>query len=248
MGDVHFIIRHGLTGFVFLLFVFFGLYISVNQVVTEDLLAKLNPGETQIDALGLLITLLTTAFLSTPVLGVFIQGIHTALMYATGSAFADPARKEIAKYIRHAVCSFDADDRTQVLSDRHKQRLAMIRDDLLFVWLYHTQAQPQMIDWARRRRSYNYLGWNWLIAASTGIMAGASAPWVFGLSKLCIVLIFTILSGAWAIGTMYVARQMIRDVDDMEFVWTMSKIYPAAFSRLSVAPADDLDSPDTPLS
>lgn len=91
-----------------------------------------------------------------------------------------------------------------------------------------------MIEWARRRRSYYYLGCNWALEFVTGTVAGVVRAYVVeyfskheslsGQVHLGIALI--LLFGVWAGAAWYLAQKMKSQADNMELAWSCGRLYP----------------------
>lgn len=217
MDDVHFILRHAMTGAIFALFFYAGLYV-VNPDFAKHLL-DLPGGDWPAAAAAL-------AIIGFPMIGITIQGAYFCVHSITSGEhwFADPAREYVAKKVRDAIDECCASDpRRNVAVDW--QRLRDSPPDSFFVWLYHDRATPHMIEWARRRRSYYYLGWNWVIAA----VAGLAAALLYGKVQLPLslgIFIACILGMIWGAGALWAAEQMRHDADTMEAIWAASQIDP----------------------
>ena len=98
--------------------------------------------------------------------------------------------------------------------------------DAFFVWLYHGRATSQMIEWARRRRSYSYLGWNWFLAALGGMATGALIVATKDNELVRRQLLF-LTALLWGLAALWSAARMRRDADTMEALWAASQIDPA---------------------
>lgn len=235
MDDVHFILRHAMTGAVFVIFS----ALTFAIIAPADALALLQSEPLQGEALAGTAALAIIAF---PMIGITIQGayfsVHT--MISGSDWFEDPARKYVAKKVRLAIkecrdCASVAD----VVVDW--ESLAKAPDDAFFVWLYHHRATPYMIEWARRRRSYYYLGWNWVLAAATGVIAAHVVQLVDWNSQDARVVLIG-LGLAWAGGALWAAERMRRDADTMEAIWAASQIDPRFRECLATRlPAPEMD-------
>lgn len=217
MGDVHFILRHAMTGAVFVFFA------ALALSLTGGSLAKVLPTQVNNEWSSAAAALSVIAF---PMIGITIQGAYYwAYAIIVGTEwFGDDARRLVAEKVRKAISDFEssADSRDIPIDWR---KLRQCPDDAFFVWLYHDRAAPQMIEWARRRRSYYYLGCNWALAAGAGIAAG----WLIGVIqddpqfKIPALVFFGSL---WAAGAIWAADRMRRDADAMEAIWAASQIDP----------------------
>ncbi|HEX8072498.1 MAG TPA: hypothetical protein VF546_21300 [Pyrinomonadaceae bacterium] len=101
-----------------------------------------------------------------------------------------------------------------------------VPDDSLFVLLYHCTAPPHLIEWARRRRDYHYLGLNWTIASLLGMFVGLNCAWLWagelryaGHWKAFGVALLLTFWLVWMAGAFWLSLQMKQDVDSMELVW-----------------------------
>lgn len=111
-----------------------------------------------------------------------------------------------------------------------RERWKPMPDDSLFVWLYYFYVPEHLIEWARRRRDYHYLGVNWALAATLGLPLGMLAAWyasVYSQSTLSyvgawktfnVVLLFLFWL-AWICGSFWLGLTMKHDVDSMELAW-----------------------------
>src|SRR5690348_1235830 len=104
------------------------------------------------------------AIIGFPIIGITIQGTYyVAFTLGFGRAwFSDPARKLVADAVGRAIA--DCNDKTSI-TEKDWKFIRNAPADAFFVWLYHGRATPHMIEWARRRRSYSYLGANWFLAS-----------------------------------------------------------------------------------
>jgi hypothetical protein len=178
-------------------------------------------------------------------IGITIQGAYyCAYSIIAGTEwFGDDARKLVAEKVRKAIseCEGRGDSRDIPIDWK---KLGKCPDDAFFVWLYHDRATPQMIEWARRRRSYYYLGCNWALAAGLGIAAGLLIGAIQVQSQFKIpALIF--FGSIWAAGAIWAADRMRRDADAMEAIWAASQIDPQfreCVSKLLPPPSRQTDS------
>jgi hypothetical protein len=217
MGDVHFILRHAMTGAVFVLFA------AISLSLTGGSLANVLPLRVDDEWSSAAAALSVIAF---PMIGITIQGAYyCAFSIIAGTEwFGDEARKLVADKVRKAIsdCESCADSRDIPID---WSKLRQCPDDAFFVWLYHDRATPQMIEWARRRRSYYYLGVNWALAAGAGIAAGWLVTFMQDQSQFRIpALVF--FGSIWAAGAIWAADRMRRDADAMEEIWAASQIDP----------------------
>lgn len=184
MGDFHFIVRHALTGVILLVFLFIGLFIF-NEPLWVFL--QKNFGS-DLQKISSFLPLLVSA----PVIGISIQGLYIALLQIRRAAFTDPARVQVANRIKERLVKTRIPGMTNDITRMYLEAFNSMPNDALFVWLYHTDAPAHLIEWARRRRSYHYLGVNWAIAAILGfILAGLSVVFLNQITiKFAIVIIF----------------------------------------------------------
>jgi hypothetical protein len=214
-GDTHFLLRHAIVGAIFLLFAWIGWW-SFDADGADRFLDR------QI-ALGASAAL--SAFVSSPVIGITIQGVHIFILSLFGGPFNDDARKLVASEVRKSFteCLKQA---APGLEHDQWERLKKAPDDALFVWLYHRSAPVDLIEWARRRRSYYYLGMNLVIAAAVGFGLGRLAPGIVGLgheTKEFLVIGSGVL---WCVGAIWAALMMRRDVESMELLWAAARVHP----------------------
>jgi MFS family permease len=118
------------------------------------------------------------------------------------------------------------------LHDRNKTH-----PDPIFVALYHTKAPVHLIEWARRRRTYSYLGITGVIAAGLGALSGlllvayldGSAIWKSASDSQAAVRVGDIVSFfliavtalLLLINIYDLSRRMKQDADQMELVWAL---------------------------
>lgn len=235
MGDFHFIVRHALTGVVLLAF-----SLGTCWIADPKLAGKIIESLTKANNLTAALAALTAL---TPVIGVIVQGIYTACLYhRSGHGFTDMARKAIAERIREQVfknltLKMSAEVRQQcckILSD------AEMPDDSLFVWLYHVDAPPHLVEWARRRRSYHYLGMNWAIAAGLGVLTGLVVPGLVHAGRTWQIVFLVVAAMIWIAGTWWLARKMEHDVDCMEMAWAYSYLNPEFKSLLQTLQPNEI--------
>jgi hypothetical protein len=225
VDDVHFILRHAMTGAVFVIFTAIGFSIFHIDV------GHIWPNNLNGDWAGALAALTLIAF---PMIGITIQGAHYCLdaivlprLFKRGKTaqwFKDPARKYIATTVRKAVLECHSKQASGHIPIEW-QDLHDAPPDAFFVWLYYNRATPHMIEWARRRRSYYYLGTNWAVAALAGF---ATAALVMLLDERPHQARFVLLGLGlvWAFGAMAAAALMKRDADTMEAIWAAAQVDP----------------------
>ena len=234
MDDVHFFLRHAMTGAVFVIFTALGLAFLGGSIL--DLMPADRRGDWPV-------ALAALAIIGFPMIGITIQGSHYCFYvirpYVThairwmagrpkvnrwqGELFTDPARRWVAETVRAAIKNCEKAACSEV--PINWRDLDGAPDDVFFVWLYHDRAPPQMIEWARRRRSYYYLGVNWVIAASTGagaayLVSNVSDNW-HDRWLITLSLVFV-----WVMGAIVAAGRMRRDANTMEAIWAASQINP----------------------
>ena len=220
MDDVHFILRHAMTGAVFAIFVAVGFTLMLPDQAL-GWLKQLENFQGDWIAGGA-----AFALIAFPIIGITVQGAYFSFhtMISGTDWFEDPARKYVAQKIRLAIEECRGTEKSSDVSVNWSL-LESAPDDAFFVWLYHHRATPHMIEWARRRRSYYYLGWNWVLAAAAGIFVGLLAstlPWP-GRTWITALLGLGLL---WAGGAIWAAERMRRDADTMEAIWAASQIDP----------------------
>ena len=220
MGDIHFILRHSLTGAVFLVFLGLGWW-----AVQPDAIADFFRHHDLRDVSDFLAFIISSA-----TIGITIQGAH---IFFTPS-FEDAARQIVAAKVRPMFQS-------EPLAAEEKTLVAEADADAFFVWLYHRLAPNDLIEWARRRRSYYYLGINWAIACGTGWLAGMLWPLATRLPHLVQLAILLVASGIWSACAVKLARSMRKDADDMEFLWSAARVRPELRKELTdlLSPQDE---------
>jgi hypothetical protein len=209
MGDVHFILRHALTGAILLIFIVVGSY-AVDPVVTRALVVG------GLDREGVAL-----ALAAVPILGITIQGAHILVLNRLGRLFTDPARRFVSARLKAIARKY-----SERSNDDSGIWASILRapDDAIFVWPYHSFANHDLIEWARTRRSYYYLGINWVAAALVGFAGGAAAVWVGQESDWRAFALFVCLF--WIYGAARAAGLMKRDADTMEALWAVARADP----------------------
>lgn len=230
MSDFHFIVRHALTGAVFVVFLLLALSVWNPTIVSEV-------KETTLD----LAAKVAIAIATVPIIGVIIQGMHVSLLAFTGRLFNDEARKAVAERAKSQVNQIKLPGVPSGLTDKCFMLLRTAPNDSYFVCLYHTEADSNLIDWARRRRSYYYLGINWALAAWVGLataaaligsgMISSTEASRSALALPCRIVFGIVVLAAWTIGTIRLALLMKEHVDRMELIWVATRLDPG-FSRL----------------
>jgi hypothetical protein len=208
--DLHFLLRNGLSGGVFVFLFLAGIFIA-DEPMFLGYMGKLQQYQ----------SLSAAVLASTPVIGICLQGLYLIGLYWTGSMFADDARFWVAQQIRAFVASQAA------WPAAYQRELASYYDDPIFVAFYHTHAPAHLVEWARRRRSYHYLGWTLSLGAVCGLASGllwSGKSWSELALKLTAPSVACFLGGlALAVAAaLYLATRMLRDVDQMEAIWAMA--------------------------
>jgi hypothetical protein len=214
-GDTHFLLRHAMVGAIFLLFAWIGWW-SYDAHGAGTFLDR------QI-ALGASAAL--SAIVSSPVIGITIQGIHFFALNLRGGPFNDEARKLVAGQIRDSFRRCLRAGGAPLQPEQWK-RLAEAPDDAFFVWLYHRSAPVDLIEWARRRRSYYYLGMNLVIAAILGFPLGRLAPGIVSLDHETKEFLVLGTGAVWCAGAIWAALKMRQDVEGMELLWASAHVHP----------------------
>jgi hypothetical protein len=215
MGDTHFLLRHAMVGVVVLLSVWLGWWF-VQPDAAIHFIIRQKPE---------VASAVFSAVFTAPVIGITVQGMHIFGLWLFGKLFKDYARRVVADSMRDQFAGCIGSD--PFLKDHHWDELRAAPADSLFVWLYHRSAPTDLIEWARRRRSYYYLGINLVIAAVLGLLAGAFLPTALRADPWHQRGAVLILFLAWAWGAIWAARRMLRDVDQMELLWAAARVSPA---------------------
>lgn len=213
MGDTHFLLRHAMVGVVVLLAAWLGWWF-VDPLPAIHFIVRQKPE---------VASAVFSAVFTAPVIGITVQGLHIFGLWLFDKLFKDYARRLVADSMRGL---FDCVEADPVLKSQHWEALRAAPADSLFVWLYHRSAPNDLIEWARRRRSYYYLGINLVIAAVLGLLSGAllpalgeAEPWV---QRASVLILFVL----WSWGAIWAARRMLRDVDQMELLWAAARVSP----------------------
>jgi hypothetical protein len=229
MGDVHFLLRHAIVGGVFLLFLWIGWWAGSPEEASAFLALHLD------EATGP--ALLASA--AAPVIGITIQGIHILALSAIGLRFKDRGRQLVASAIREAIdrCS----EGQSAIEQSLRVKIKRAPDDSLFVWLYHRSAPAELIEWARRRRSYYYLGVNLALGAAGGLVFGWVATRTGGAAASVKMVVVGAGALLWATGAFIAGQIMRRDVDRMELLWAAARVHPTFKSCLEAALGTTVD-------
>jgi hypothetical protein len=238
MGDFHFVVRHTLTGFVLIAFFISGAWMF-HPESTEQLAWFALRNATGMQPL---LAIAGAVLFTSPVLGVSLQAVYVFFLYASGRAFSDTAREELAGTLRERITQNEVPEILD--SDRQKAaaELVLLRSDAIFVWLYHSEATPHLIEWARRRRSYHYLGVNWAVAAVLGLMVATVYPVFFDVqlthapvapgsspvtpSREALLVVLSFTASLWITGSLWLAIRMREDADAMERTWVFAWLHP----------------------
>jgi hypothetical protein len=215
-GDLHFFIRHGLTGAVVVAFFLAG-QVLAGQAPRHAFAVA---GEIVHDPAIILLF---------PVVGVAVQGCYVLFLQVTRRLFTDQARLLIGNWLVEALEEEYAD--SSLTPPPYLENLKKIVHDSSFVWLYCMDVPAHLLEWARRRRSYHYLGVDWGLGALIGIVLGLiTVPYRQPNGRdSTIVIIVTLL---WVVFAWYLAWLMKRDVDHMELAWAHGRRYPTFKRRL----------------
>jgi hypothetical protein len=180
------------------------------------------------------ISSLFTLVVTAPVIGITIQGVLIAFLHLFKLSFNDRARTKVYKFVKNILRKKNELDIPEDKAEKILNHIKRMPPDAVFVLLYHTSAPVNLIEWARRRRSYGYLGWNWAIAAFSGIFIGfiikfmiVDPPDMDYIRPL--ILLSTLF---WIGGAIWLSKKMKLDVDSMEFVWACASLHPNLKSEL----------------
>jgi len=226
MGDFHFIVRHAMTGAVMLAAFILGWW-AVEPCAAAVFMAQVEPDQVA----PLIVPLIVTV----PTIGVGVQGLHILLLACRHKLLSDPARKVAAATLKQVMAQGPA---PAVLPSP----LDKAPDDAIFVAVYHDTASDCLVEWARRRRSYYYLGINFAVALAGGFVAGliigrlshaeipagrCSAIWplqVPWISDHVRVGIAAVLVALGSLAAWWLAHRMRRDVEAMEHFWVLAHL------------------------
>ncbi|TFI57794.1 hypothetical protein E2493_13285 [Sphingomonas parva] len=248
-SDLHFLIRNALTGIVFLICCIAGTVIYLAMASSCTLLcivsAPAPPRDVEIfrqllaragDASWLAIGI-------SPIIGVVVQGLvltsrRTAYETASrekGAHFDDYARLIVGDHIRKTMKD---KQRTLQFHSGTKEFSSVFEpvrdDDSLFVWAYYSNAPPHLIEWARRRRSYGYIGVNWLAASVLGLATGMLLFPILTASAAIQILLFTLAVALLFAIALKMAKEMKRDACRMELMWAYAFIHKDVTEELAV--------------
>jgi hypothetical protein len=261
MSDLHFVLRHAITGIVLLGFIIVGIWIITPDEVLKaiKIISEMPP-----QSAAAISTAVITGIITVPIIGIAVQGIHIFAIvlknkilfgkHAAG-AFSDPARNLVAVHVRskfrkisseyqymkehdlkhNAIPSFDNLVINHLFSANNFENIS---DDAIFVWMYHMDAPAHMIDWARRRRSYYYLGINIAISSILGLIIGALIPQANKVSLMGYYTLCLFIFAFWIFGAWFLSMHMKRDADTMELVWAFGRLFPE-FKRSAFCATDE---------
>lgn len=216
-----------MTGAVFVIFTAAGIWLFGGSVPTLPTLGVTGDWPAAAAAL---------AIVAFPMIGITIQGAH----YFAASVFSDHpwfrsrpwlrdnrwfedrARKLVKRVVTESISECSPGGQ---MTESDWRFIRNAPADAFFVWIYHDLATPHMIEWARRRRSYSYLGWNWFLAAIGGMAAAALVVATRGNEQVRreLLLLVGIL---WSLAALWAAARMRHDADSMEAIWAVSRINP----------------------
>ena len=208
--DLHFLLRNGISGGVFVFLFLTGIWIA-DRTLFLAYMATLQNYQS-----------LSAALLaSTPVIGVCLQGLYLIALYGVGWLFADDAREWVSGEVRRFVAQQGS------WPPAYRRPLDAYYDDPIFVAFYHTHAPVHLVEWARRRRSYHYLGWTLSLGAVLGLGAGlvwSGRPGPELAAALLEPPVPLFLAGLALViaAALFLATRMLRDVDQMEAIWAMA--------------------------
>jgi len=226
--DFHFLLRTGFSGGVLLATSCLGLWIG-GSAYLDDILSK--AGEMSGFA-----TLVSAAFLAlSPIIGMCLQGSYLLWLATRDVMFRDQTRRYVADAVRASIANSRWPYAPLVAKDVH--------EDAFFVALYHTHAPSHLIEWARRRRSYHYLGITFALAAVAGLTLGlllglGSSRLAFSQAASRLLHLPSIASIsvvlAAAAGAIALSKRMLRDVDQMEAIWAVLHVDPRVGTDMKV--------------
>jgi hypothetical protein len=209
--DLHFLLRNGISGGV--LAAMFALGWGLGDAASLEAFLR----EKNLAAFTAMIGA------ATPVIGICLHGAYLTFTYLLGRQFTDAARSEVARHLRTVIVEHvKAPDRV------FGTGIGTFASDPFFVLLYHTHAPLHLIEWARRRRSYHYLG----ITASTGAVIGfvlgalaSGQDLAFLLSRpagyVTALILVAVVIACW------LSWRMLQDVNQMEALWALVHLNPA---------------------
>ncbi len=247
-SDLHFIIRHGLTGFMFIAFVLFGIWnveLWFHNGCSLMALLRLEP------LAGCAVSIITLklgeaswlVLILCVIIGITLQGGQMLLWYRRKRFFTDPARLAVARQVVSSMASYATEKPGLDRSSLYQEILeAAARDfpDSLYVWVYHSQANTQLIEWARRRRSYHYLGLHFATSFLFGVPIGLFigmirnyplnlyypvGPGELFIQALIQVILFLVVV-AWVAAAFYLSGPMKTEADYMELAWSLGQLHP----------------------
>jgi hypothetical protein len=224
--DFHFLVRNGIAGGIFLIAFIVGMWV----VSPAETLAVLK------NAQSLQSLAVAGVAAGTPIIGICLQSLVLLYRYGSGGVFTDSARGLVARRYRGAILSNP---------DWHKAFYHLLDhriDDRLFVSIYHRKAHQHLIEWARRRRSYSYLG----ETSATGAIFGTTFGILFSavehedfwnlwpIRALTVAFCITL----WTFIALRLAARMKQDADQMELAWVIYELAPD-FEKAMAAPESD---------
>jgi hypothetical protein len=229
MNDFHFFLRYGLTGVVLVTFFLIGLALYGLPATDPIAALHLQAFVTVFNVAGIANILAIGLF---PTIGIAVQGCYIIWVALRKRLFTDEARRlvkaRLKRALQHDLAEHSAEGKV----------LLSVTPDSAFVWAYYTDAPAHLIDWARRRRSYHYLGIEFAIAALCGELGGVAYPLGLGLPphppSAAITIAILAATALWVLAAHYLALLMKCNVDEMELVWAHARLTPGFRSEFGL--------------
>lgn len=114
---------------------------------------------------------LIIGMISAPFIGFSIGGMAIGLLYLFAG---HPYNSEGRRRLKSALLE------RRMLARDTKKVLTSAGADECFVYFYYGYCPSSVIEWSRRRRTSQFLGYNWLLAAIIGTLFGLLTDWWSG--------------------------------------------------------------------
>jgi hypothetical protein len=178
--------RNSLTGAILMLaFVLLWLPSHCSYNLTMNINCKNKNNSTAVVAL-------ITAVLSTPFIGFIIGTLVQGLWYLVfGQPYNDEARKKFKEDVIERLSKKEGNEDKDLICN-------MSAPDV-FNFFYYRFAPSELIEWSRRRRTAELLGYNWTAAIIVGVVIGLAinGKWYNGkllaIICLCLIVFFSLL-------------------------------------------------------
>lgn len=225
MDDQHWLLSTTLAGFIFVAVFFSSVWALTGHSPRMIATTAFGIPENLKAGVSETLALLAVVGAILPLLGMVVRVL--SIMGWLRWQLRDEARKVIGALSREALltsrCSKIGKSRTSV-SDKINEA----SDDSLFIWFALAEKKDVVVQWARNRRHYQYLGENCFTATLAATMAALvvaafhcfqGIKWWPSVGCLLILLL-------WMAGLLGLRCYMKRAVDSMELAWVCQELDP----------------------